>query len=122
LSGETRLLVELPYDPKTDSMSLMAFLADRAKNQILVMSQSDLALGRVSEADLERHCRAYNRRNTGITAGLFKPQEGARPRLHLAAALPIKQMQTQKDLAESLNRQFRIERQFWHYLRLRLPI
>lgn len=122
LSGETRLLVELPYDPKTDSLGWMTFLADHGKSQILVMSQSDLALGRVSEADLERHCRTYNRRNTGMSAGLFRPQEGARPRLRISAALPLAQVTSQPGLTAQLARLFRTERQFWNHIRKLMPI
>jgi hypothetical protein len=122
LSGETRLLVELPYDPKTDSLGWMTFLADHGKSQILVMSQSDLAVGRVSAADLERHCRNYNRRNTGMKAGLFKPQEGARPRLRLTATISFTQITPLPILAESLSRLLMLDLQFWSHVRKCLPI
>jgi hypothetical protein len=122
LSGETRLLVELPYDPKTDSLGWMTFLADHGKSQILVMSQSDLAVGRVSAADLERHCRNYNRRNTGMKAGLFKPQEGARPRLRLTATLSFAQISTPVNLAGNISWLLKNERKFWHYMRRCLPV
>jgi hypothetical protein len=122
LSGETRLLVELPYDPKTDSLGWMTFLADHGKSQILVMCQSDLAVGRVSEADLERHCRNYNRRNTGMTAGLFRPQEGARPRVRLTTAMTFAQATPLPDLVDYVTRLLKSDRLFWHYLRRCLPV
>lgn len=122
LSGNTRLLVELPYDARTDSVSWMTFLADHGKSQILVMSQSDLAVGRVSEADLERHCRNYNRRNTVMNAGLFRPQEGARPRLRLRATLSFTQTVAPLALAENLSRLLRKERLFWNHMRRFIPI
>lgn len=121
LSGKTRLLVELPYDPNTDSLSWISFLADPAKNQILVKSQSDMTLGRVSEADLERHCRSYNRRNTGMTAGLFRPQEGARARLRLTTSLIFTRVATANVIVENLTKLIKTNRQFWHYLRRCLP-
>lgn len=122
LSGKTRLLVELPYDARTDSVSWMTFLADHGKSQILIMSQSDLAFGRVSEADLDRHCRNYNRRNTGMNAGLFRPQEGARPRLRLTAALSFTQIATSPILVEKLSRLLTKERQFWKFVQRFIPI
>jgi hypothetical protein len=121
LSGQARLLIELPYDPKTDSLGWMTFLADHGKGQILVMSQSDLALGQVSEAHLERHCRNYNRRNTGMNAGLFRPQEGSRPRLRLTATISFTQTVAPQSLAENLSRLLRKERQFWNHMRRYLP-
>jgi hypothetical protein len=99
----------------------MTFLADHGKSQILVMCQSDLAVGRVSEADLERHCRNYNRRNTGMTAGLFKPQEGARPRLRVTTALAFAQDVAPGELAETLTRLLESNRQFWRHIRRCLP-
>jgi hypothetical protein len=122
LSGEARLLVEMPYDPKTDSLGWMTFLADHGKSQILVMSQSDLALGRVSEADLDRLCRNYNRRKTGMNAVLFKPQEGAKPRLHLTTILTNSQISTSPGLDESLTKLLRNTRQFGHYIRQHMPM
>jgi hypothetical protein len=100
----------------------MTFLADLGKSQILVMCQSDLPVGRVSEADLERHCRNYNRRNTGMNAGLFRPQEGARARLRLTTALTFAQVQTATDFFENVNRLSRSERLFWQYMRRFLPV
>jgi len=122
LSGEARLLVELPYDPKTDSLGWMTFLADHGKSQILVMSQNDLAVGRVSAADLERHCRNYNRRNTGMKAGLFRPQEGARPRLRLTATISFTQINPLPILPEYLSRLLMLDLQFWSHVRKCLPI
>jgi hypothetical protein len=122
LADEAKLLLELPYDSKTDSLSWMTFLLDLGKRQILVMSQSDMALQRVSEADLERYCRIYNRRNTCMNAGLFRPQEGARPRLRWTTTLTFAQVMPPPVLYENLTRLLKNNRQYWNYLRRCLPV
>lgn len=122
LADEAKLLVELPYDPKTDSLNWMTFLVDQGKRQVLVMTQSDMALDRVSETDLERYCRVYNRRNAGMNAGLFWPQEGARSRLRWTTTITFAEFTTPLDLGKTLTRLLENNRRYWHYMRRCLPV
>jgi hypothetical protein len=117
----TSLLLELPHDPRSDSQSLMTFRIDMEHHQFQVHCQSDLAITRISEADLDRLCRRYNRRNNGMEAGLHRHAEGARLRLRLVATLPFESMKSPASAAKWVDILLRKNRFFWRHVQRNLP-
>ena len=115
------LMVDLAHDPRSDNQSLMAFRADWESKCLQMISRGDLPLTGLSEMDLERICRTYNRRATGLEAKTYRPREGAQLRLRLITTIPFDLTRSCPALVEHLTGLFDEDRKFWRQVRRHRP-
>ncbi len=115
------LMVDLAHDPRSDNQSLVAFGADGESKCLQMISRGDLPLTGLSEMDLERICRTYNRRDTGLEAKTYRPREGAQLRLRLITTIHFNLTQSFPALVEHLTGLFDEDRKFWRQVRRHRP-
>ena len=115
------LMVDLDHDPRSDNQSLLSFRPDWEGKRLLMISRGDLPLQGLSELDLERICRAYNRRSTGIEAKTYRPRVGARLRLHLYTTIPFDLTGSFQALVDHLAHLVQEDRKFWRQVRQHRP-
>ena len=115
------LMVDLGHDPRADNRSLLAFRANWEGKSLQMISRGDLSLTGLSELELERICRLYNRRATGLEAKTYRPHEGAALRLRLITTIPFSTTQSFPTLVEFLTRLFTEDRRFWRQVRRHRP-
>jgi len=116
------LILDLPFDPDADNQSWMAFQANRDSQGFQVFSYGDLALWGLKALEVERLCRIYNRRNSGMVASATRPHEGARIRLRLVTSIPFNLTHSLPALTDHLRQLLHTDRHFWRFVRRNLPI
>ena len=115
------LMLDLAHDPRSDNQSLVAFRADWESKCLQMISRGDLPLTGLSEMDLERICRTYNRRATGLEAKSYRPREGALLRLRLITTMHFNLTQSFPALVDHLTGLFNEDRKFWRQVRRHRP-
>lgn len=115
------LTLDLPFDARSDNQSRLAFRAHGETACFQVISSGDLSLTGMSELELERICRTYNRRATGMEAKTLRHIDGARPRLRLVTIISFELTQSLPALMEHLNDVFRKEKLFWRFIQQNRP-
>ena len=114
--------VDLPFDRVADSRSFLAFQAATEEECIKVHSRGDLALSGLSEAELQRICRIFNRPESVLQASTYRRYEGARLRVHLLATIPFELTLSPQALEARLVEIFQQDRAFWRMVSRRRPL
>jgi len=115
------LTLDLPFDARSDNQSRLAFRAHWESASFQVISSGDLSLSGMSELELERVCRTYNRRATGMEAKTLRHADGARLRLRLVTTIPFELTQSLSALMDHLKDVLRKEQLFWRFIQQNRP-
>lgn len=114
--------VDLPFDRVADSRSFLAFQAATDEGCLQMYSRGDLALSGLSEAELQRICRIFNRPDSVLEATTYRRHEGARLRVRLLATIPFELTLSPQALEARLVEIFQQDRAFWRLVSRRRPL